>query len=151
MSRERSHHLSHGIRWSFLALEVYDILLAVGALWYGLRMLKGIGLIFSFFPPEWVDKLPFESWTPIGAIALFFAVGNAVAAALCLLARRNRALASLGMGILLMIGMIAQIIILGEAYMATGQFLLVALIQIIFSLVLMIRRRFVATATEHAR
>jgi hypothetical protein len=140
------------IHWPYLLLALYDLLLAAGALYGSILMLSGTGELFSSFPTAWVGKLPFGSWTPIGCIALFFALGNASAAILCLTARRRRgAMLSVILGILLAVGMVVQILVLGETYLATGQFLLAAFLQIIVSLTLVLRHRFVAPATEQAQ
>lgn len=133
----------------FLLVGIYDILLAAGALWSALQMLLGTAALFSDFPTTWYGKLPFESWAPIGFLALFFAAGNAAAAVLCLLSRQKRAVASLVMGVLLTAGMTAQILVLGEEYLATIEFSLLAILQIILSAALLSRQRFVAAATEH--
>lgn len=141
---------SQKTRWSYLVLAIYNILLVAGALWSGLPMFTSNSGVYAALPPEWNGKLPFDSWAAIGCIAMFFALGNAVAAVLCVTKRRH-ALPSLLMGLLLAAGMALQIVLLNEMYLATGEFLLAAFIQIMFSAVLLIRHRFVATATEHAR
>lgn len=139
-------------QWLFVVLGVYDLLLAAGGFYSGIRMLRGVDGLFSTFPPEWIGKLPFESWAPIGYIAMFFALGNTVAALFCLTSlHRQGSVLSLVLGILLAAGMATQIIVFKDIYLATMEFLFVAFFQMLFSMVLLSRRRFVATATEHVR
>lgn len=113
----------------------YDLILAFGAFAIGILMIQAKQGLFSEFPQEWVQLLPFDSWLIPGIIAIsLFGVGNLVSAALCIWNKTNIAWAmSMVMGLILLLSMIAQIIVLGEWYLATLQLIIAALLQLLLS------------------
>lgn len=116
-------------------LGIYDAVLALGATMTGLLMLLGKG-VFNEFPKEWLSNTPFNSWTVIGLIILVvFGIGNIVASGNILFKNdTNKSwVMSAVMGGVLLLTLIAQIVILGEWYMATVQFLVLSLIQLVLS------------------
>lgn len=116
-------------------LGIYDLILAAGAVYSGALMLTG-QKAFSEYPGEWLAKLPFQSWLVPGILAVaVFGVGNAAASVLSFRKAGNGAwLASLLMGAVLLACLVCQIAVLGEWYMATLEFALCCVIQIILSL-----------------
>jgi hypothetical protein len=117
-------------------LVIYDLFLAFGAIYYGFAMIGSKEGIFAEYPKEWLTKLPFTSWIIPGTIAIvFFGFGNITAAVCCLINLKNKAwLVSLIMGGTFFFSLIAQIIILGESYLATDIFLLMSIIQLTLSI-----------------
>ncbi len=119
-----------------IGLGVLNLLLAAGAAWGGILMLRGVGEIFAEFPMEWLGRLPFDSWTPIGCIALFFALGNALAGVLVLGGKGKPWLLSFLMGALLVLCVAGQVVVLREWYLAMLEFLAAAVLQMVLSAIL---------------
>lgn len=117
-------------------LGIYDLLLAVGAIYTGLLMVRSRGGIFLVYPKEWLNKLPFHSWIIPGLIAMFlFGGGNMLASFASFLYESGKSwIISIIMGMLLFLSIIAQVIILDEWYMLTVQVLVLSLFQVAFSL-----------------
>ncbi len=64
-------------------LGVYDMMLAVGAIFIGLTMLNTSNGLFSVYPKEWLYRVPFKSFVIPGFIAIvLFGFGNIIAAIL---------------------------------------------------------------------
>jgi len=116
-------------------LGIYDLVLSLGAIYIGINMILKYGL-FTVYPKEWLTKVPFDSWFMPGVIAIvLFGGGNIIAGFLSLRKTNNKFwLMSALMGGLLFISLIAQVIILGETYMATIQFFILSIIQLAFSM-----------------
>ncbi|MBU3111915.1 hypothetical protein KPL55_10285 [Clostridium lacusfryxellense] len=110
-------------------LGIYDMMLAVGAIYMGGVMISGM---FTEYPKEWISKIPFHSWFIPGIIAiLLFGIGNIVASIFSLKKGNKRYwVASAIMGALLLVSLIVQVIVLGEWYMATVEFLLLSIGQL---------------------
>lgn len=91
--------------------------------------------VFVEYPKEWLTKIPFESWIMPGIIAiLVFGSGNIISAIMCFRRIRNKPwVMSAIMGGILLISIIAQVIILGEWYMATIQLVILSIIQLCIS------------------
>ncbi len=123
-------------------LGLYELLLAVGAIITGVAMINGSG-IFSVYPKEWLGKIPFESWASIGILGIMvFGLGNIFAAIASFSRGRTRPwLISLFMGLLLLVGIIYFRILLGEWYLATAQFLILSILQIIFCFYVIYKNR----------
>lgn len=117
-------------------LGIYNLIISLGAVYLGIEMiLSRNGIFAEEYPKEWLSKVPFESWVLPGIIGiLVFGLGNLIAAVFCF-AREDRApwVASLIMGFIFFISLVAQVIILGEAYLATAQFFILSIIQILLS------------------
>ena len=61
---------------SLFLLGVFDLLLFAGATWFGILMLTATRG-FETYPAEWLGKMPFASWLPIGMLAIaVFGLGN---------------------------------------------------------------------------
>ena len=116
-------------------LGVYNLICSAGAIFYG-SMMIGLTGEFAEYPKEWIGKLPFESWVPIGLYAVVvFGLGNLIAAILTILKKRGAWILSSGLGLLLLGSMIAQGLILQEWYLPTGEFMLVGFVQLLLSIV----------------
>jgi len=113
-------------------LGIYDMMLAAGAIYIGIIMLNTSNELFSVFPEEWLTKVPFKSFVVPGFIAIvLFGFGNIIAAIFSLKKSNKKYwVASAIMGGLLLVSLITQVIVLGEWYMATVEFLLLSIGQL---------------------
>ncbi|HEY5561242.1 MAG TPA: hypothetical protein VIK72_05700 [Clostridiaceae bacterium] len=116
-------------------LGIYDLILAFGAIFIGIKMINSSSGIFTEYPKEWLSKIPFDSWVIPGIMTiLLFGLGNIIAASLSFRKRANNSwFMSATMGGILFISLIIQIIILGETYLATIEFLIFSIIQLYLS------------------
>ena len=116
-------------------LGIYDFVLALGAIFIGLMMVISKHGIFIEYPKEWLSKVPFESWVIPGIIAIvLFGLGNIFAAILSFRKENNKSwFLSAIMGGIFFISIVAQVMILGEWYLATVEFLILSLIQLCLS------------------
>jgi hypothetical protein len=110
----------------------YDLLLAIGAITTGINMINSNKGMFTEYPKEWLSKVPFESWVIPGIIAIvLFGLGNLIAAIFSFRKENNNSwFASSVMGGISFISIIFQVIILGETYLATMEFLILSIIQL---------------------
>ena len=115
-------------------LGIFDSIIALGAIYTGVMMVSSKA-VFSVFPSEWLSKVPFESWFIPGIIAIVvFGLGNIMAAFFSFKKNSNRPwLFSALMGGIFFISIFFQVIILGEWYLATLEFLIFSIIQISLS------------------
>ena len=115
-------------------LGIFDLILALGAICSGVLMVSS-NMVFSVFPEEWIEKVPFDSWFVPGIIALVvFGLGNIIAAFFSFKKDSNcQWLFSALMGGIFFISIIFQVILLGEWYLATLEFLFFSIIQISLS------------------
>jgi hypothetical protein len=113
-------------------LGFYDLVLSLGAVFMGVMMINSSNGIFTEYPKEWLSKVPFVSWVIPGIIAItVFGLGNIVSAILCFRKVNNKSWLMSGvMGGIFFISLVAQVIILGEWYMATVQFFVLSIIQL---------------------
>lgn len=113
-------------------LGVYNLFLASGAIYIGVKMVNSNRGSFIEYPKEWLSKVPFESWVIPGIIAIvLFGLGNVIAAIFSFRKANNRSwLVSGLMGGILCICLIAQVIILGQWYLATVEIMILSLIQL---------------------
>ena len=116
-------------------LGIYDLILALGAIYIGVMMVISNNGIFIEYPKEWLSKVPFESWVIPGIIAIvLFGLGNIIAAIFSFRKENNKSwFVSAIMGGILFISLVAQVIILGEWYLATAEFLILSIIQLCLS------------------
>lgn len=116
-------------------LGSYDLILALGAIWTGIMMVSS-KLVFLEFPQDWIQKVPFESWFVPGlSVIAVFGLGNIMAAFFSFRKNSNRSwFYSALMGGILLISIFLQVIILGEWYLPTLEFLILSIIQIFLSL-----------------
>jgi len=112
-------------------LGIYDLILALGAIYTGVLMLRGYG-IFAEYPKEWLTIVPFESWVIPAIIAIVvFGVGNIISAIFSFIKESNKSwVISAIMGGIFFISLIAQVIILGECYLATVELFIFSVIQL---------------------
>jgi hypothetical protein len=130
---------------STLILGIYDLILALCAIFSGLLMISSKSGIFSQYPTEWLSKLPFKSWLVLGIITIvIFGLGNIVAASFSFKRKNNKSwFASTIIGGILLVCVVCQVLILGEWYLATAEFLVFSIIQLFlsgFSLLVMERQ-----------
>ena len=113
-------------------LGIYDLILALGAIFIGVMMVISNNGMFIEYPKEWLSKLPFESWVIPGIIAtVLFGLGNIVAAIPSFRKENKKSwFVSAIMGGILFMSIVAQIIILGEWYLATVEILILSIIQL---------------------
>jgi NADH:ubiquinone oxidoreductase subunit 6 (subunit J) len=117
----------------------FDLVLSIGAVVTGILMIQSEQGIFSEYPKEWLSKLPFNGWVLPGILAiLIFGLGNMAASFVSLCRQAGGAwILSIIMGMVLIIGMIAQVIILDEWYLATVQLMGAGLLQIALGIYVM--------------
>lgn len=118
-----------------IILGIYDLVLALGAVYSGLLMVDSEIEIFSKYPVQWLSKLPFSNWIIPGLIVIaVFGIGNAAAAIFSFKERsRQPWLASAAAGALLLICVVCQVLILGDWYLPTVEFMLVSIVQLFLS------------------
>ena len=116
-------------------LGIYDLMLAVGAICIGVMMVSSSEGIFIEYPKEWLSKVPFEGWVTPGIIVIVvFGLGNIIAAIFSFRKRNSRSwVMSAVMGVIFIMSLIAQVVILGEMYLATVEFMLLSIIQLCLS------------------
>ena len=117
-------------------LGIYNLFLALGAIFVGVMMISSSNGIFIEYPNEWLSKVPFVSWLIPGIIAIvLFGLGNIIASIFSFRKKNNKSwFVSAIMGGIFFISIVVQVIILREWYMATVQFLILSLIQICLSI-----------------
>lgn len=114
-------------------LGIYDLFLSSGAIITGILMAsENYGIFAEGFPKEWLSVLPFKSWVIPGIIAIVvFGLGNMLAAVFSLKRKGDRPwMLSIVMSFIFLISLIVQIMLLGEWYLATVQFLGFGIIQL---------------------
>jgi len=113
-------------------LGVYDLILSLGAIFIGAMMISSSNGIFIEYPKEWLSKVPFESWVIPGIIAIIiFGLGNILSAIFSFRKESNKSwIMSAIMGGIFFMSIVAQVMILGEWYMATVQFFIFSIIQL---------------------
>ena len=91
--------------------------------------------IFTQYPKEWLSKIPFESWFIPGIIAIIvFGLGNIIAAIWSFRKSNNKSwLASAIVGFIFFVLLVSQVIILGEWYLATVEFMILSVLQLCLS------------------
>jgi hypothetical protein len=120
-----------------IVLGIYDLFLAMGAIWLGVQMITSSnGTFFADpYPDSWVSNLPFDSWVMPGILAVvIFGLGNIIAAVLSLKKEHNSSwYASAVMGAVFLFGLAYQYIAVGEMYIVTGPFLIIGIVQLCLS------------------
>lgn len=113
-------------------LCIYDLVLALGAIYIGVMMISSSNEMFSQYPKEWLTRVPFKSWIFPGIIAIvLFGLGNIISAILSFKKDNSKSwIASAIMGGLLFMGVITQVIILEKTYLATVEFTIFSIIQL---------------------
>lgn len=118
-------------KMSIILLGTYDLFLSLGAIYMGIMMVSGNGM-FAEYPKEWLSKVPFENWVTPGLIAIVvFGLGNIIAAIFSLSGKSNKSWhMSAIMGGIFFVSLVVQVLVLGEAYLATAEFFLLSIIQL---------------------
>lgn len=118
-------------KMSKILLGIYDLFLALGAIYTGIMMVSGNG-IFGEYPNEWISIVPFENWVIPGIIAIVvFGIGNIISAVVSLREKSSKPWhASAIMGGIFFVSLVAQILVLGEVYLATVEFFVLSIIQL---------------------
>jgi hypothetical protein len=113
-------------------LGVYDLIVAYGAISTGISMISSNAGIFTEYPHEWLNKVPFESWVIPGIIVMvLFGLGNIIAAIFSFRKGNSKSwVVSAIMGVIFFLSLIAQVIILEETYLATVVFMIFSIIQL---------------------
>jgi hypothetical protein len=111
-------------------LGIYDLILSCGAIYIGIEMINW----GNDYPKEWLSKVPFENWiTPGKIVIIVFGLGNIIASIFCLRKKNSRSwYMSAIMGGIFFISMVAQVVVLREAYLATLEFFTLSVIQLLF-------------------
>lgn len=123
-------------------LGIYDLGLALGAIYIGIAMLKSDYGEFASFPKEWSYHTPFQSWVVPGIIFLLFSLGNIVAAAASFTNKEGRAwIASALIGTAFLICLIVQIVMVNEWYLATIELLILSIVQLVLSLFVAVKKK----------
>ncbi len=116
-------------------LNVYNLLLSLGAFYLGVSMFLERG-VFDTFPQEWIGVLPFNNW---GSLALFgiivFGIGNGIASTYGFIKQDKKIfIITFTMGILFLLCTVLPTILLGEWYLPTSALFIFSLIQILLGL-----------------
>ena len=116
-----------------IVLITYDLFLALGAIYQGLRMVLGR---YGEYPPEWLDRVPFTSWITPGIIAIiFYGLGNLLAGVFTFIKGNKGIAISFIMGVIFLVSLLISIRVLGDVYLATGEFIILSIIQILLSII----------------
>ncbi|WP_066889664.1 hypothetical protein [Clostridium nigeriense] len=116
-----------------MVLITYDLFLALGAIYEGFRMVLGR---YGEYPPEWLGRVPFKSWVIPGIIAiLFYGLGNLLAGVSTFIGGKKGIIITFIMGIIFLVSLLISIRVLGDIYLATGEFIILSVIQILLSII----------------
>lgn len=120
------------IRYS---LNIFNLILAIGAVALGTSMILGNGA-FDEFPQDWVGVLPFTHWVSLGVFGIvLFGIGNASVALYGFYKNEKKVfLLTIVMGLLLLLCALSPIILLGAWYLPTIYFFIAGLLQLILGL-----------------
>lgn len=116
-------------------LNVYNLLLSLGAFYLGVSMFLERG-VFDTFPQEWTGVLPFNNW---GSLALFgiiiFGFGNGIASTYGFLKKDNKIfIITFTTGALFFLCTVIPTTMLGEWYLPTSAFFVLSIIQMLLGL-----------------
>lgn len=128
---------------NLILLRIFDLLVALIFIYTGILMISSnYGVFAEGFPKEFSEVLPFDSWVIPGIIfIILFGMGNLVAIVFSFLKKDNPHGLSLIMGCILMLFIIMQVVIVEEWYLASAQFSILSIIQIVLSLANIPRKR----------
>jgi hypothetical protein len=116
---------------SSIVTGLYDLLLAGFAIWGGVLMISAVQ-VFSEFPAEWVGKLPFDSWQPVGIVGIVvFGLSNIAAALHCFTKRtRTAAILSAILACLLIAVIFVVFGLTGQTYLPGNLMLIAGVLQL---------------------
>lgn len=119
-----------------MVLIIYDLFLALGAIYEGFRMVFGR---YGEYPPEWLGRVPFTSWVIPGIIAIvFYGLGNLFIGILIFTKGNKGIILSFIMGVIFLVSLLISIRVLGEVYLVTGEFIILSIVQILLSIIVFI-------------
>ncbi|MET3683464.1 hypothetical protein ABID56_001559 [Alkalibacillus flavidus] len=123
--------------------NVYNLLLSLGAFYLGVTMLSGEG-VFETFPPEWVGRMPFNSWESLAFSGMIiFGIGNAVIAFYGFIKKDHKLfILTFIWGLLLFLSAIMPIMLIGEWYLPALQIWLLSLMQLILGFIGIVSKKF---------
>ncbi|RPF56150.1 hypothetical protein [Aquisalibacillus elongatus] len=115
--------------------SLYNLCLSLSAFYLGSLMILGEG-VFATFPPEWIGKMPFDSWLNLSLFGMIiFGIGNAIAAIYGFIKRDKRIfIIMLALGILLFLSSLSPVFLLGEMYLPAAMIWLSSLIQLLLAI-----------------
>ncbi|WP_163972010.1 hypothetical protein [Oceanobacillus halotolerans] len=114
--------------------NLYQLLLAIGALYVGILMFLGSG-VFATFPPEWIGTMPFTNWSSLAIVGIIiFGIGNAFVSTYGFITKKGTHktffLLTITMGLLLFLSALTPVLLVGEWYLPTALFWLLSFIQL---------------------
>ena len=116
-----------------IVLMIYDLFLALGAIYEGFRMVLGR---YGEYPLEWLGRVPFKSWVIPGIIAIvFYGLGNLLSGIFTFTKESKGIMLSFIIGLIFLVSLIISIRVLGDLYLATGEFIILSIIQILLSII----------------
>ncbi|MFY3790297.1 hypothetical protein ACOQFO_01035 [Ureibacillus sp. MALMAid1270] len=113
-------------------LNVYNLLLSLGAFYLGVSMFLKKG-VFETFPQEWIGVLPFNNWASLALFGIIvFGIGNGIASTYGFIKKDNKIFAiTFTMGVLFFFCTIIPTILLGVWYLPTSALFVLSIIQIL--------------------
>ena len=116
-------------------LNVYNLLLSLGAFYLGVSMFLGRG-VFDTFPQEWIGVLPFNNWASLALFGIIvFGIGNGIASTYGFIEKDKKIfIITFTMGALFFLCTVIPTILLGEWYLPTSAFFVLSIIQILLGL-----------------
>jgi len=116
-------------------LNVYNLLLSLGAFYLGVSMFLGRG-VFDTFPQEWIGVLPFNNWVSLALFGIIvFGIGNGIASTYGFLEKDKKIfIITFTMGALFFLCTVIPTILLREWYLPTSAFFVLSIIQILLGL-----------------
>lgn len=116
-------------------LNIYNLLLSLGAFYLGWLMLLGRDL-FEEFPPEWIGVLPFDNWAVLALFGIIvFGIGNGLAATYGFIKQDKKiCIMTFAMGTLLFLSIVIPTVVLGEWYLPTSEMFVLSIIQLLLGI-----------------
>ena len=116
-------------------LNVYNLLLSLGAFYLGVSMFLGRG-VFDTFPQEWIGVLPFNNWVSLALFGIIvFGIGNGIASTYGFIEKDKKIfIITFTMGALFFLCTVIPTILLREWYLPTSAFFVLSIIQILLGL-----------------
>lgn len=116
-------------------LNIYNLLLSLGALYLGVSMFLERG-VFDTFPQEWIGILPFNNWASLALFGIIvFGIGNGIASTYGFVKKDKKIfIITFTMGALFFLCTIIPTILLGEWYLPTSALFVLSIIQILLGL-----------------
>ena len=117
-------------------LNIYNLLLSLGAFYLGVSMFLERG-VFDTFPQEWIGILPFNNWASLALFGIIiFGIGNGIASTYGFIKKDKKIfIITFTMGGLFFLCIIIPTILLGEWYLPTSALFVLSIIQILLGLI----------------